>query len=126
VHRIDPVGLDAVAREARAGGVPTFTLSVGGRAGRDGFFDAVRRILPLNPPVETSRSWDALADSMWQGIYELGAARVVIVWPDAAEYGAVSPAERGEALSVLESMTRTLADPRYTLGRPTELCVYVG
>ncbi len=51
---------------------------------RETFFARARRDLPLNPP-EVRWSWDALSDSLWNGIGELGEGRVAVVWSHADE-----------------------------------------
>ncbi|NJP99981.1 barstar family protein [Streptomyces zingiberis] len=97
-----------------------------GDPGRAAFFDAVRRTLPLDPPLVGSGSWDALSDSLWEGIHGQRCERVVIVWPDAASFAEASPEEFRTALDVLADVAETLSDERATVGRPTELCVYIG
>jgi hypothetical protein len=122
---VGPSEVDAAADEARREGVPLFVLSTGDGADREAFFDAVRRTLPLDPPLPSARSWDALEDSVWQGIYDVASGRAVIVWRDAPEFAAKDRVDFEEALSVFKSIAQTLSEPRYTDGRPKTLCVYV-
>lgn len=122
---IDPAEADGVIAAAAAAGVPVRVLRTGDRAGRDAFFDEVRAVLPLDPPVETARSWDALEDSLWEGIRVSDEPRLVILWPDAPAYRASSPADYDLAFSTLRDLPATLADERITGGRPKSVAVYV-
>ncbi|MFI9004153.1 barstar family protein [Streptomyces sp. NPDC053541] len=101
-----------------------FTLSTGGRTDKEAFFRAVREALPLDPPLGPGRVWDALADSVWNGLQELGAPLVVVVWPDAGPVaGAVG--DHGIALDILRELVTSLADDWFTVGRPNGVAVYV-
>ena len=82
-------------------------------------------MLPLHPSLESSRSWDALADSLWQGLYELGVPRVVVLWTGSEAVRVTSPQEFDTAVEVLAALADELANPEPTDGRPVELCVYV-
>lgn len=115
-----PGMLDEAARQ----GVPVFTLSTAGRTDKDAFFGAVQVALPLDPPLGPGRVWDALSDSVAGGLHELKSPRVVIVWTDARP---VTGAEGdfGIALEILRDVVATLAEDRYTGGRPTQVSVYV-
>jgi hypothetical protein len=116
---------EEVNEEASRRDTPVYTISTSGQSGRDAFFDAVRRALPLDPPVASSRSWDALSDSLWQGIYSLGAHQVVILWPDSSPLKDATPRDFDVALSVLRDVADSLADPAATVGKPVDVCVYV-
>jgi Barstar (barnase inhibitor) len=123
---IDPSQAREVREESARRGIPLYVISTGGEAGREVFFDAVRRVLPLNPPIVSARSWDALADSMWEGIYSLNRPRVVVLWPDSSPFSAAAPSVLETALSVFEQVASDLADVDATLGKPVEACFYVG
>jgi hypothetical protein len=100
-----------------------FFLSTGVGGGHDAFFDAVRATLPLDPPLKSNRSWDALSDSLFGGLDELGADRVLLMWTDAAKMVAAAFDEADIALEVLADVAATLAEPNYTAGRPVSLTV---
>ncbi|MFI0242936.1 barstar family protein [Streptomyces sp. NPDC016845] len=110
---------------AERAGVPVFSLHTEGRTDRESFFRAVKEVVPLDPPLRSTRSWDALADSMWEGLHELKAPRVLIVWPDAY------PAEEDEdgdfrtALMVMDDVAKDLADVQLTAGTAVSLSIYV-
>jgi hypothetical protein len=114
-----------VREEAVDRDVLIYIISTGGQTGREAFFDAVRHALPLDPPVLSYHSWDALSDSLWQGLYSLNVTRVVILWPDASSLKDTSPSDFGLALSVLTDVANGLADPVATVGRPLDVCTYV-
>jgi hypothetical protein len=123
---IDPSQAQEVRDEAARRDILIYVISTGGQAGREVFFDAVRRTLPLNPPIKSAFSWDALADSMWEGIYSLNRPCVVVLWPDSSPFSEAAPGDLEIALSVFEQVASELADDRYTVGRPVEACFYVG
>ena len=119
---IRPTQAAEVQAAAKREGVPLYAISA---SDRETFFDAVRSFLPLNPPLRSSRSWDALADSLWQGLYDLKVPRTVILWIDTALFREESPEDFDTALAVLTGITEELADQGPTAGRPMEVCVYV-
>jgi hypothetical protein len=123
---IEPSQAREITDEAARRDIPIYIISTGGRAGREVFFDAIRRALPLNPPIVSARSWDALADSMWEGIHSLNRPRVVVLWPDSSPFSEGAPSDFETALSVFEQVASELADGGLTLGEPVEACFYVG
>ncbi|NEB34260.1 barstar family protein [Streptomyces sp. NBC_01281] len=110
-----------------AGGrdIPVLALSTAGRVDRSSFFSAVRDSLPLDPPLETSRSWDALADSLWEGLHTMPASQLVVLWTDAGPPEAGQEQDFQHALWILRDLVDTLADSQLTVGAPTELTVRV-
>lgn len=101
-----------------------FSLSTWGAATRADFFDAVRASLPLDPP-QIGKSWDALSDSMWEGIYEVDASIVLITWTGAADLQRASPEDYDIAMDVFRDLVSTLGNGEYTAGKPKQVCVYV-
>lgn len=89
------------------------------------FFAAVRETLPLDPPVRTDRSWDALADSLWEGLHRLDGNKIAIIWPDAARMASSDPGAFDTATAVLADTAHLLADDDATLGNPKRLAVLV-
>ena len=92
---------------------------------RASFFDAVRAVFPLDPPLLGSHSWDALSDSLWEGLSTHAAQRVAILWPNTKSMAISSPADFDMALSVLTDLVNSLADPALTTGKPKEIAVLV-
>jgi hypothetical protein len=86
------------------------------------FVEEIKTSAPLDPPV-TTPNWDALEDSLWEGIHSVTEESIVIVWPNAELMNARDPAEFAVATSILESLTRTLSSSTVTLGTPKRLCV---
>lgn len=89
----------------------------------DEFFEGVRRTLPLDPPLHSNRSWDALEDSLWAGLHSLGESRIVMVWPDAFEMEVHSPKDFAIAENILSELPPSLADTKLTVGVPKQLLV---
>lgn len=117
---------DLAAIVAAAGsGVAFFELSTTGRSGRKAFFDAVRDACPLDPPLRSERSWDALEDSLWEGLFQLPHRRVVISWLDAGEYERVSQRDHAIAVRVLGHVADSLADEAATTGQMKDVDVYL-
>jgi hypothetical protein len=122
---IDPTAVEGVIEEATASGATTYVLSVSEPADRAAFFDAVRNTFPLDPPLIGSRSWDALSDSLWEGLRTLNAPRVVIVWRDAHIMGELHPDDYKIAVAVLEDLTATLSDVKATVRSPRTVNIYI-
>jgi len=120
-----PTQADEVKSVAAQHDVPLYIISTDGHAGRDAFFDAVRRVLPLDPPVIYPR-WKSLSDSLWEGIRLLDIFRVAILWPDSSPFSQEAPRDFELALSLLRDVTDGLADVRATAGKPVEVYIYVG
>ncbi|WP_328650327.1 hypothetical protein OG598_18465 [Micromonospora sp. NBC_00330] len=68
--------IEAATASARTRSIRVYSLSTGAGGGRDAFFDAVRGTLPLDPPLASNYSWDALADSIFGGLVIAGVDRV--------------------------------------------------
>ncbi|MFE3558553.1 hypothetical protein ACFXKW_27395 [Streptomyces sp. NPDC059193] len=125
VHEVSGTDIAGILDEAGRNDVPLFVLSTAGRTDQEAFFGAVRETLPLDPPLGTFRMvWDALSDSVWGGLHALNSPRAVIVWPDTRPV-AGAEGDFAIALSILRDLIATLAEARYTGGRPTQVSVYV-
>ena len=122
---IDPAAVGGVLDEATTNGATTYVLSVPEPADRAAFFDAVRNTFPLDPPLIGSRSWDALSDSLWEGLRTLDATQVVIVWRDAEIMSKTHPSDYQIAVAVLEDITATLAETNATAGSTTIVTVSI-
>jgi hypothetical protein len=115
----------AVEADAVEAGARYFMISTAGAQHQVAFFDAVRRALPLNPPIHGNGSWDALLDSLREGIYELNEPLVLLLWTGAADLASADPKGYQNALSVLTAVSEDLADPEYAEERLTRLCCYI-
>jgi hypothetical protein len=105
--------------------VPVYMLPRTGIVDRASFFDALRATLPLDPPIRSARSWDALSDSLWGGLEALDADQVLIVWPNAAAMIPASRMEYDQALTLLRDMATLLADPKVMKGKPKQVSIIV-
>jgi hypothetical protein len=123
---VDPAAVDKLIEAARGADLPVFVISTAGRFGREAFFDSVRAALPLDPPLESSRSWEALSDSLWEGVRSLESNSAVIVWPDASEFREHNPKDYEIALSILTDLVESISDSVATGGRPKMVSVYLG
>jgi hypothetical protein len=123
---IDPEQTDEIKREAARRNIPAYVISTGQHVGREAFFDTVRSSLPLDPPLASSRSWDALSDSLWEGIRSLGVNRVVILWPDSSSFSKGAPRDFDIATSALADVAESLADSKATRGKLVEMSIYIG
>ena len=91
-----------------------------------GFFAAIASTMPLDPPLGGGLKWDALSDSLWEGVSKLPDPRIAIVWPDALTLADADPQTFETALGVLADVCRSLADREATLGAVKEVSVIVG
>jgi hypothetical protein len=94
-------------------------------ASRAEFFGAMRALLPLDPPMQSDRSWDALSDSLWGGLDALPEARIALLWSDSATLKSADPDDFELAVDVLEDVCRTLADVAST-PTPKDFVVLLG
>jgi hypothetical protein len=90
---------------------------------RKELFEAVKTILPLDPPVVGTRRWDALSDSLWYGLVQLPENRICIVWPNCSLMEEKQPEEFEIAKSVFSDLCASLADPELTVGNSKYLVV---
>ncbi len=117
--------LPSLLQEASRAGYSTFVLPRKSIRDRRSFFEAVRDTLPLDPPVVGSRSWDALSDSLWEGLRTYPSERIVILWPDADRMAESDPDDFEIAVNLLADITSTLGSPTLTSGDPKEIVVLI-
>lgn len=122
---IDPADTDYVADEARRAGLRVYKLNTGDGGGREAFFEAVAT-LPLDPPVRSSRSWDALADSIWEGLRRLSDHRIAIIWLDATDFRRLAEVDFEVANFILRDLSESLADPRMTCKASKKVSIFIG
>ncbi len=87
------------------------------------FFEGVRETLPLDPPLHGNEVWDALDDSLWEGLCSLSEDKIVILWPNAAEMKAHAADDFAIARFILEDLPKSLGDPVVTAGTPKQVLV---
>lgn len=111
----------SVARQ----GYRVYVITTAGGSGRAAFFSAVRVALPLDPPVVSARSLDALSDSLWGGICSIDDQKIAIIWEDSACFFEDSPEDFEDACSVLAEVAESLADREFTTGQPKQVRIFV-
>ncbi|WP_167536727.1 barstar family protein [Streptomyces subrutilus] len=106
--------VEQVRAQAAQEGVPILTLLTGGIDDRDRIFEGFREGLPMDPPNYSSRSWEALSDSLFGGLLKIEASRVVIVWEDALKHESLDIGNPSEGLSILEEVADQLENRHIT------------
>jgi hypothetical protein len=122
---LGPNNLEATENQLRQDGWRVFRLAEN-IADREGFFASVRKTLPLDPPIISDWCWDALSDSLWEGLLELTDKRIAIVWPGASSLNSQDPEVFWHASSILSSVSASLADGRDSLGIVKDVLILLG
>jgi hypothetical protein len=125
VHDRSSIPADALVDILRGDGWPTYVLP-GEPTTEAAFFAAVRDSLPLDPPLGNGLVWDALSDSLWQGLNNLRAQKVAIVWPGSNRLRDNDPTAYTTARDVLADLVFSLADRKYTVDHETRILVLLG
>jgi len=125
LQRTGPLDVEAVLLQAVQGGFSAFVLPAKGIVDQASFFDAMRATFPLDPPVRGSHSWDALSDSLWEGLYVHESRRIAILWPGAHEMANSAATDFETAIQMLASVANVLANSEATLGNPKEVAILV-
>ena len=115
--------MTATAAGLQAAGYRVLQLAAG-IVDKPTFFTAVRTTLPLVPALANDL-WDALDDSLFEGLLEHPGDRLAILWSGAGEMRARDHAAFSAAVQVLENVARSLLDGAYTLGPPKSVLVVV-
>jgi hypothetical protein len=90
---------------------------------KSSFFAAMRATMPLDPPVIGDR-WDALSDSLFEGLLSSEHHRIAIVWPCSTTMAKEAPRKDFEnARGVLGDVADDLSDLEATEGQPKTLAV---
>lgn len=119
---VDAATSDKISSDCeRAGGV-VFCLKEKNQSKED-FFDAIRKTLPLDPPLQSNRSWDALSDSLWSGLDGLPDNPIVIIWENSCQMEISAPEDFRIALEILKDLAESLTDMHITDGKAKNLSV---
>jgi hypothetical protein len=109
IHDRQDANAESVRRQLVREGWRVFDLPTGIVDERS-LFEAVRRSLPLDPPLGRFRDvWDAMSDSIFGGLAALDAERVAVIWPNAAQMAEQSPDEFSIAKEVLADAANALS-----------------
>jgi len=117
---LDQLDVDAALRAAHDQGIRTYLLQ--GVVDHDTFFDTIRANFPLDPPLVSNRSWDALKDSLSGGLINPPDRRVLILWPNTT---AMPSYDREIALRILHQVAVERANPAYANGVSTEVTILI-
>jgi hypothetical protein len=120
VHRLSEADAVEVAREMAANGarVIFFPSNIHDKAS---LITGIRATAPLDPPLASETNWDALEDSLWEGLRGLPENTIVIVWPSAIQMSKNSPTEYGVAEGIFADLATSLTSSATTGGTPKEL-----
>jgi Barstar (barnase inhibitor) len=124
IHELPNEDPQALAERLRREGWHVYVLSPDARD-KASFFAAVINTLPLDPPWEEGNYhvWDALSDSLNEGLYESDHDRIAILWPESRRMAETAPDDFENARGVLAHVANGLSKPEATLGRPKTLMV---
>jgi len=122
LHQIENFDHEAGARELADRGYRVFLLPCGIRD-KHTFFEGIREVLPLDPPVLSDYSWDALSDSLFTGLDGIDAGGIAIIWPGSAEMAKAQPEDFEIAKSIWSDLTDLLADIKKTVGNVKHVVV---
>ena len=126
LHHMDASDLDNVAAEAELDQWKVFELDGRTAIDRgDSFFDSVRDSLPMDPPLQRNRSWDALSDSLWGGIDSLPCDKVLIIWRYSSTMASATSSDYEIAKEILNDVSCSLGRSDDTDGNTKEVCVIV-
>ncbi|MEM7246152.1 MAG: barstar family protein [Acidobacteriota bacterium] len=87
------------------------------------FFEEVRRVLPLDPPLSGRVSWDALVDSLGSGLDGLGERHVAIRWTAVDAMASADPAAFEMAVRCLTGLAEDMASEESGLEEPLGLLI---
>ena len=125
LHRTGVLDVEATRRDAERAGFTAFVLPTKGIVDRVSFFDAVRATFPLDPLLVRSHSWDALSDSLWEGLLAHSSERIAVVWQGTGAMAASAASDFDTALNVLADVATLLGDQRATGGGSKEIVILV-
>ncbi|MBN3731911.1 barstar family protein [Burkholderia sp. Tr-20390] len=123
LYVVDSAEAERIAEECRRGGWLVMFLPTE-IASKEQFFDAIRSTCPLDPPLHSNRSWDALADSLWSGLDELERGEIAIFWLNSDCLKVADPEAFAIATDILTDLCTSLADPNVTASRMKTLLVF--
>jgi hypothetical protein len=119
------IDIEETRRAADRAGFTVFVFPTTGIVDRASFFAAVRATFPLDPPLRGSYSWDALSDSLWEGLFNHDSHRFAIVWQGTTAFSAAVTSDFETALGVLSDVATLLGDPIATGGRTKLVAILV-
>ncbi len=125
LHRVDGVAAENFLEQLDESEWKLFVLEGSEIVDRSTLCQAVRRVLPLDPPLYGDDNWDGLSDSIFGGLYELTVGRVAIVWRNSETMAQESCQDFEIALHCLAQVSEFLGDAQATAGKVKEVCIVV-
>lgn len=107
------------------GGWRVYVLSGTEISDRRSFFVACSRVFPLDPPLGGHDKWDALSDSLFEGLRSSPAGKIAILWSRADKLRTVLPDDYQVALGVFRDVADLLRNPKMTSGPTKTVCALV-
>ncbi|WP_293765983.1 barstar family protein [uncultured Aquitalea sp.] len=92
---------------------------------KDTFCNGVRATLPLDPPLASNHSWDAINDSLWSGLELLPEEKLLIIWRTASEMRAHDIHNFKIACDTLEDLPKYICDSKKREGKEASLAIVV-
>lgn len=92
---------------------------------KDTFFNGVRATLPLDPPLTSNHSWDALNDSLWSGLELLPEEKLLIIWRTANKMRTHDIHNFKIACNILEDLPKSICDSKKREGKEASLAIVV-
>jgi barstar (barnase inhibitor) len=74
------------------------------------------------PPIKLGK-WEALSDSLWEGLHALNADKVAILWPDSDRLRRADSDAYASAVDMFRDLVFGLADPKFTVDHVTRVLV---
>jgi len=113
---------DAVRHDLRLNGFTFFELN--GQAVHDkaSFISEVKRVLPLDPAL-VAGSWPAFEDSLWEGLNNLDAPKVAILWHNCDKMLAHGLVTLLFAVDCFTSVSRSLASVKSGAAKRLDLLI---
>lgn len=124
VLRIPNADIENILRSAHDQNLSVYILK--NAIDRESFFAAIRTQIPLDPVLVSSRSWDALIDSVSGGLLADGAEGFVIVWPEYELWDEKDSESRNVAFECMKSICERLDFERRNGRSNKSVSVFVG
>lgn len=119
----DSLDVSRLIRDAREDGFRVFEIRHVAPS-KSSLFDALERNLPMDPPLGPVNSWDALEDSLWEGLSIDPAEKILVIWEGCLDFARGLPKEFSTALDVFEGVA-SLPMERADSASPKVVAIYV-
>jgi hypothetical protein len=126
-NRVRRVAAAELAAEIRRTGEHCLTYLLNGKGVVTAaqFFNAVKAVFPLDPPLGDGSVWDALVDSMFGGLVDCPAGCIDIVWEHWTQMAREAPQDFEIAVGCLAQVANQLSNETVTGGKSFDVHVYI-